>query len=109
MNYDIRRTETFSKHFKDLARKYPAVKADYSNLIDSLQTNPQQGQSLGKNCYKLRMKISGKQAGKSAGARVITYVLMQENKITLLDIYDKSDKENISDKELAELLKQVEE
>jgi hypothetical protein len=55
------------------------------------------------------MKISSKNIGKSGGARVITYVRIQMQRITLLDIYDKSEKENISDTELADLLKKAEE
>jgi hypothetical protein len=54
------------------------------------------------------MKITSKRTGKSGGARVITYVRIQLNKITLLDICDKSEKDNITDKELIALLKKAE-
>ena len=50
------------------------------------------------------MKNTSKKTGKSGGASVITFVLIQLKRITLLDIYDKSEKDNISDKELAALL-----
>lgn len=50
------------------------------------------------------MNIGSKQKGKSGGARVITYVLIVHRKIILLDIYDKSEKENISDKKLTYLI-----
>ena len=53
------------------------------------------------------MKISSKNTGKSGGARVITLVKIEQTRITLLDIYDKSDKENLTDKELDDLLKQA--
>ncbi len=53
------------------------------------------------------MKISSKHQGKSGGARVITYVLINEHKITLLEIYDKSDKDSITDKELQVLIKKA--
>lgn len=105
MNYEILRTDAFSKHLKALAKKYPSMKGDYNTLLDSLQQKPQQGESLGKDCYKIRMKISSKNTGKSGGARVLTYVKIQAQRITLLDIYDKSEKENITDKELAGLIK----
>ena len=103
------RREAFTKHFKQLSKKYPSLKNDYSALLDLLQQNPLIGTSLGKDCYKIRMKISSKNTGKSGGARVITYVRIQMQRITLLDIYDKSEKENISDTELAALLKKAEE
>ena len=43
--------------------------------------------------------------GKSGGARVITSVKVVNQTAYLLTIYDKSDKESISDKELDELLR----
>jgi hypothetical protein len=53
----------------------------------------------------LKTTPSGGEKGKSGGARVITCVKITSNKVYLLSIYDKSKKENISDKELNELLK----
>ena len=108
MNFEISRTDEFSRHLKQLAKKYPSIKNDYSELLISLQQNPVQGTALGKDCYKIRMKITSKRTGKSGGARVITYVRIQLKKITLLDIYDKSEKENITDKELSELISKAE-
>jgi hypothetical protein len=51
------------------------------------------------------MAISSKGKGKSGGARIITYLQILAHTVYLLSIYDKSEKENISDKELKELLK----
>ena len=51
------------------------------------------------------MAITSKGKGKSGGSRVITCVKVVDQDVYLLTIYDKSDKENISDKELDELLK----
>ena len=51
------------------------------------------------------MSITSKGKGKSGGARVITCVKITNEKIFLLTIYDKSEKDDISDKELNELLK----
>jgi mRNA-degrading endonuclease RelE of RelBE toxin-antitoxin system len=105
MNYNILRTDTFSKHFKKLAKKYPSVASDYQDLLTKLQENPQLGKPLGRDCYKIRLTIKSKQSGKSGGVRVITYVRIIQKRITLLDIYDKSDKETITDKELDALIK----
>jgi mRNA-degrading endonuclease RelE of RelBE toxin-antitoxin system len=107
MSYKIFRSENFSKQLKKLAKKYPSIKNDYFNLLDSLKEAPQIGSPLGNNCYKVRMKITSKQHGKSGGARVITYVLIEKNTITLLDIYDKSEKDSISEKELKVLIKKA--
>lgn len=108
MSYEILRTDEFSRHLRQLSKKYPSLKKDYAEFLLSLQQDPLQGISLGKNCYKVRMRIISKKTGKSGGTRVITYVKMQFQRITLLDIYDKSEKENISEKELSALLKKAE-
>lgn len=65
MSYSISRTPEFSKHLKQIAKKYPSLKNDYLLLLDSLLANPAQGDPLGKNCYKVRWKITSKQTGKS--------------------------------------------
>ena len=78
--------------------------------------NPRLGTSLGKDAFKIRLKITSKGKGKSGGARVITLIESavigiteqtspQEITVNLLSIYDKSDMANISDKELKDLLK----
>ena len=58
------------------------------------------------------MSIASKRKGKSGGARVITYNLIQrgENEviITLMSIYDKSDIENVSDSYLRSLINKIE-
>jgi len=108
MSFEILRTDEFSKHLKALAKKYPSLKKDYALLLELLIKNPLLGTPLGKNYYKIRMKISSKNTGKSGGARVITYVKILHQKITLLDVYDKADKDTISEKELATLIKKAE-
>ncbi len=108
MSYKILRTDEFTKHLKQLAKKYPSIKIDYGQLLDELAENPILGTPLGKNCYKIRMIIAAKKKGKSGGARVITYVKIEKKTITLLDIYDKGDKESMTDKEILALIKSAE-
>jgi hypothetical protein len=74
-------------------------------LVHGLIKMPEQGTSLGNNCYKIRIAIASKGKGKSGGASVITYLQVLETTVYLLSIYDKSEMENISDKELGALLK----
>lgn len=45
--------------------------------------------------------------GKSGGARILTNVVVTENTVFLLSVYDKSEKENLSDKEIKELINQI--
>jgi hypothetical protein len=73
-------------------------------LLKSLKESPSQGTPLGNECYKIRMAIASKGKGKSGGARVITCFKIVNETVYLLTIFDKSEQENITDKELSELL-----
>ncbi len=89
-------------------KKYPSLKTDIAALGKQLQLNPQTGIPLGNDCYKIRVAITSKGKGKSGGARVITYVQIIKQQVLLLAIYDKSEAENISDKEMQGRLKKLE-
>ena len=80
-----------------------------ADLIDSLEVNPMQGTSLGRSCYKIRIAIQSKGAGKRGGARVITYVVTEDEKVILLTIYDKKDKTDLEPGELDELMNNLSE
>lgn len=80
---------------------------EYIALLDSLEQDPEQGTPIGNHCFKIRIAIASKGKGKSGGARVIIHVVVTDKSVFLLDIYDKSEQENISEKELAELLKMI--
>ena len=108
MSYSIFTIPPFDKQLKKLSKKYPSIKGDYADFLDSLEDNPQQGTPLGKGCYKVRMSIASKGKGKSGGARVITHVILPNDTIYLLSIFDKGEMETISDKRLRELLKFIE-
>jgi len=95
----------FQKEIKQLSKKYISLPNDFKNLLTTLENNPTTGESLGNNCYKIRMKIASKHAGKSGGARVITCVKIIDSAIYLISIYDKADRETITKKEIEGLLK----
>lgn len=105
MSFNIVVTDPFKKQAKGIAKKHPSLRSDLNKLIDSLEKDPAQGEPLGKDCYKVRMAITSKGKGKSGGSRVITCVKVADQYVYLLTIYDKSSKENISDKELDDLIK----
>ncbi|EMM70913.1 PF06296 family protein [Leptospira weilii str. 2006001855] len=107
MKTEIVYTDHFSREFKDLAKKFRSIREDLKILVTSLEQNPVQGVPLSKDCYKIRLAISSKGKGKSGGARVITYLFHAKNKLYFLSIFDKSEKENISDKERETLLKLI--
>lgn len=105
MTYKVKFIPKFEKELKRLTKKFPSLKSDFLLLLQSLKENPSQGTSLGNECYKIRMTIASKGKGKSGGARVITCFKIVHNTVFLLTIFDKSEQENISDRELKELLK----
>ena len=104
MSYKIDTIPNFDKELKRLAKKYKSIKNDITSLTEELENNPQTGVFLGNNCYKIRMAIKSKGRGKSGGSRIITHFKIVEDMVFLLSIYDKSEKENISDKELKEFV-----
>ena len=107
MVFDVYTIAYFDKQFKRLTKKYPSLKLEIHQLIKLLKSEPKTGFSIGNDCYKIRLAISSKGKGKSGGARIITYVTISKNNIYLLSIYDKSEQENINDKELLSLLEKV--
>jgi mRNA-degrading endonuclease RelE of RelBE toxin-antitoxin system len=104
MSYNIITIPPFDRQLKRLAKKFPSLKKEYANLIESLENKPTQGTFLVNNCYKIRISIKSKGKGKSGGARVITHVHVFENNVFLLAIYDKSEQEDINNKEIEYLL-----
>lgn len=107
MSFEIRYTPAFERAIKRLAKKYPSIRTDFTALLAELAVDPHAGTSLGKDCYKIRMAISSKSRGKSGGARVITCVKVVKETIFLLTIYDKSERESITDEELERLMAMV--
>ena len=108
MSCKITVTTTFLKDLKRLYKRYKSLKEDITNLGNELRANPLSGVDLGHNLRKVRMAITSKGKGKSGGARVITYTVLLtqiDTEIKLLTIYDKSECENLTEKELLDLLK----
>ena len=105
---EISSTPYFLKQAKTLKKKYSSLDKDLDEIKESLQINPFQGDSLGKNCYKVRFAIESKGKGKSGGARLIMLVKIVQEKIIFLSVYDKSEKDTITDKEIINLLNEIE-
>lgn len=104
MKFDVVATENFERKVKKLAKKHLSLKNDLKPVFDQLSITPALGTAIGNNCYKLRVASSSKGLGKSGGSRIITFVRYVKNTVYLIDIYDKSEKESISEKEIIELI-----
>lgn len=105
MNYKIIPIENFQKEAKRLIKKYPSLKNELLTLSDELEENPTLGTDLGNNIYKIRLAVASKGKGKAGGARVMSFVKVVETTVYLFSIYNKGDKDSISDKEIAKILK----
>jgi mRNA-degrading endonuclease RelE of RelBE toxin-antitoxin system len=96
----IRFADEFEKELYRLSKKYRNIQQDVEPIIQQLE----QGIILGDRLagfgseiyvYKLRVKNSNIQKGKSAGYRLI-YLLESATSILLLTIYSKAEKEDIT-------------
>ena len=107
MNYNIELTDNFKKEAKRLAKKYKSLKTDIAELVAELEINPTKGISLGNDIYKIRLAIKSKGKGKSGGARIMSYVKVIQTEVLLFSIYNKGEKDSISDKEIKDLIKNL--
>ena len=102
MSYDIKTVPNYERRVRRLLKHYASLKSDLLDLMEQLSENPMMGVDLGRGFRKVRMKIRSKGKGKSGGARVITNtadVILKERKgkLTLMYIYDKSERSSVSD------------
>jgi mRNA-degrading endonuclease RelE of RelBE toxin-antitoxin system len=107
MSFNVKTISVFERQAKRLIKKFPSLKKEIQELIKELKAVPEKGTSIGHSCYKIRISIASKGKGKSGGARIITHLIFKDNTIYLLAIYDKSDIENLTDKEILELIKLI--
>ena len=105
MNYKLVALPSFSLKVKKLSKKYKKIKFDLQNLKEELITNPKAGILLQHNCYKIRVANSSIPTGKSGGFRVVYYFVDENDRVYLMSIYSKTQKENLSESELLELLR----
>ena len=107
MSYKIVPSDTFEKDVKKLSKRFKRIKYDLQLFLKELQQNPHIGIPLGNNCYKVRVPNSSIPTGKSGGFRIITLVKLEKERVILLTIYSKSDKESITDNELRDILSEI--
>jgi len=108
MNYEVRVVDAFKKDVKKLFKKYRSIKTDILDLIEKLEEDYTIGIDLGSNLYKIRVKNSDI-GGKSGGYRVIYYTRLPNERIYLLTIFSKTQKENIDVGKLQPIIDGIEE
>ncbi|MDK9693287.1 MAG: type II toxin-antitoxin system RelE/ParE family toxin [Sulfurimonas sp.] len=100
----IEYSDNFLKEAKPLSKKFKLLKSDLRVAINEIGSSKDFGVHLGFSLFKKRVKNSSIPTGKSGGFRIIIYQQL-ENKIILISIFSKTDKENLSDDELSMALK----
>ncbi len=105
MNYKIEISTNFKKEAKKLTKKSPSIKQELADLFSELETNPTMGTPLRNDIYKIRLAIASKNKGKSGGARVLSFVKVTATTVLLFSIYNKGDTDNLTDKEIENLIK----
>jgi mRNA-degrading endonuclease RelE of RelBE toxin-antitoxin system len=105
---DIVQGDKFIKELKWLSKRYDSVRKDIQPLIEQLRQGETPGDRITDiqyQVYKVRVKNSDARRGKSGGYRVIYYIQTTEA-ILLTNIYSKSDRANISNEEIEEIIEQ---
>lgn len=98
-------TPTFLKEATALQKKYPNINKDFLRLAEVLKNDPTTGNDhVAKDLWKVRMRISDKGKGSSGSARVIIEVKIIDKEVYVLSVYDKGEKEDLTDKELKKLM-----
>ena len=105
MNYSVELSDNFKIQSKKLIKRFPSLVYELDELFDILEKNPIYGTPLGKNIYKIRIAIASKNKGKSGGGRVLSFVQISGARVLLFAIYNKGDIDNLTEKEINELLK----
>ena len=96
----------FERQFRILFKRYRKIRSDVQPVIEQLQAGKVLGDRLsGLNIvvFKVRVKNSDIQKGKSGGYRLI-YHVETPTRIILLAIYAKSDQSSISTTEIEEIV-----
>lgn len=99
-------TAKFKRNLRILAKKYRSICDDVQPIIKRLQSGELPGDQIpgvGYIIFKVRVKNSDIQKGKSGGYRVIYYVKTAKN-IILITIYSKSEQEDIATAEIQLIL-----
>jgi hypothetical protein len=102
--FSVFESSAYQHSKKQLKKRFRLIDSDVTKFLHSLESVDDLGVSLGDGIYKARIANTDKNKGKSAGYRLITLLQVIESNIYLIYIYDKSDLENITEKELDEMI-----
>ncbi len=102
----VEASPTFSRNLRTLAKKYRSIKNDIQPIIEQLERGELPGDQIagiGYLVFKLRVRNSDTQKGKSAGYRLI-YYLKTRTGIILLTLYIKSEQVDIAAEDILNII-----
>lgn len=102
----VEASPTFLKNIRILRKKYPRIQNDMQLVIQQLEQGELLGDQIsgvGDPVFKLRVKNSDIQKGKSGGYRLIYYVKTATG-IVLLTVYPKSEQSDIDATEIRDII-----
>ncbi|PSB03690.1 type II toxin-antitoxin system RelE/ParE family toxin [Merismopedia glauca] len=106
----IEYTARFQRDVRTLTKRYRNIRTDLQPLLDRLQTGEILGDrvpGMDYTVFKVRVKNSNIQKGKSAGYRVL-YYLKASDRIIMITMYSKSDLSDIPAEEVRDILAEYE-
>lgn len=101
---------TFTRNIRVLIKKYRNILKDIQPIIEQLENGEILGEQLSGVDYpvfKLRIKNSDNQKGKSGGYRLIYYFKTNSN-IFLLTLYSKSEQDDVMAGDLRDIIQEYE-
>ncbi|PSB50062.1 addiction module antitoxin [filamentous cyanobacterium Phorm 6] len=99
-------SDEFKTRVRTLLKRYRSIRTDIQPLLDELQSGNFIGDQIpgtGHTVFKVRLKNSDIQKGKSGGYRVI-YQLRGDTYILLVVIYSKSDQDDIPANQIRDII-----
>jgi mRNA-degrading endonuclease RelE of RelBE toxin-antitoxin system len=103
-------TDRFESEIRKLGKRYRRIRIDLQPLIEQLAAGELPGDQISgmdAMLFKVRVKNSDVQKGKSGGYRII-YYLKTATQILLVTIYSKSDQSDIAAAEIRAILTRAE-
>ena len=94
---EIRVTPDFQKQLRKLEKRYRKIKSDIEPILMQIQMGSIVGdrlQGIDAEIFKVRVRNSDTNRGKSGGYRVIYWLELPEC-VVLLDIYSKSERDDV--------------
>ncbi|MBL0261348.1 MAG: hypothetical protein IPQ10_09880 [Saprospiraceae bacterium] len=105
MSYSVELSDNFKKEAKRLVKNIAPLKTELAKLFIELEENPTLGTRLATIFIKSVLAIASKNKGKSGGARVLSFVKVTQTTVLLFSIYSKGEVDNLTDKQIQELIK----